>query len=260
MEETATDARWRVPRLWRLLQLVGRGLVGPLARLRVTGDVPDDLRHGPLILAANHISPFDPVVLVAACQVRGIAPRIMATGGLFRAPLVGTVMRASGHIRVDRRASDVARSLRTAVDAVADGSVVLLYPEGRIGLDPGMWPERGKTGAARLALASGAVVVPVAQWGAHEVLPYAAPRGLGRAVGRALVRRPVIRVHFGAPVDLSGLDPDVPGGARRATARIIDALTANLAPLRPDEPDLPRFRDPTRPSDPSRSHRRTDPA
>ena len=59
--------------------------------------------------------------------------------------------------------------------------MVLVYPEGRIGLDPGMWPERGKTGTARLALASGAPVVPVAQWGAHEVLPYGAPKGLGRA-------------------------------------------------------------------------------
>ncbi|WP_121161277.1 lysophospholipid acyltransferase family protein [Micromonospora pisi] len=254
--DTVTDAPWRAPRLWRALQLVGRMLVGALARLRVTGDVPDQLRHGPLILAANHISPFDPVVLTAACQVRRIAPRIMATGGLFRAPLIGSVMRRSGHIRVDRRTPEVGQALSSAVSAVAGGSVVLVYPEGRMGLDPGMWPERGKTGTARLALASGAVVVPVAQWGAHEVLPYGTPQGLLRAVGRALVRRPVIRVHFGDPVDLSGLDPTVPGAARRATDRIIDALTSGLAPLRPDEPDRPRHHDPTRPVETTRSHRR----
>jgi 1-acyl-sn-glycerol-3-phosphate acyltransferase len=254
--DTATDTPWRAPRLWRFLQLVARALVAVVARLRVTGDVPEHLRAGPLILAANHISPFDPVVLSAACRVRGIAPRIMATGGLFRTPIVGTVMRRSGHIRVDRRTAEVGHALSSAADAVTGGAVVLLYPEGRMGLDPGMWPERGKTGAARLAFASGAAVVPVAQWGAHEVLPYGTPKGLLRAVGRALVRRPVIRVHFGEPVDLDGFDPAVPGAARRATDRIIDALTASLAPLRPDEPDGPRYRDPTRPIDTSRVHRR----
>lgn len=247
---------WRPPLLWRLLLALARGLVAVLARLKVTGDVPDALRRGPLILAANHISPFDPIVLAAACHTRGIAPRIMATGGLVRAPLVGAVMRHSGHLRVDRGTAAVARALHDAVDAVARGSVILVYPEGRISLDAGLWPERGKTGTARLALASGAAVVPVAQWGAHEVLPYTAPKGLLRPVLRALWRRPVLRVHFGDPVDLSALHPTGPGHARLATDRIIDALTHTLGPLRPDEPDLPRHVDPTRPIDDSRAHRR----
>jgi 1-acyl-sn-glycerol-3-phosphate acyltransferase len=254
--ETTTPQSWQAPRFWRFLQVLARGVVGLLARLRVTGDVPDPLRHGPLILAANHISPFDPIVLTAACRVRRIAPRIMATGGLFQAPIVGAAMRHSGHIRVDRRTASVGASLQVAAAAVAGGSVVLVYPEGRIGLDPGMWPERGKTGVARLALASGATVVPVAQWGAHEVLPYSTPKGLLRGLARALRRRPVIRVHFGTPVDLSGINPTTPGAALRATGLIIDALTDTLAPLRPDEPDRPRHVDPSRPSDPSRSHRR----
>jgi 1-acyl-sn-glycerol-3-phosphate acyltransferase len=246
-------ARWQAPLLWRGAQVTARVVVASLARLRVTGDVPDRLRHGPLILAANHISPFDPVVLTAACRVRRIAPRIMATGGLFRAPIVGAAMRHCGHIRVDRRTATAGQALRIAADAVVAGSVVLLYPEGRIGLDPGMWPERGKTGVARLAFASGAAVVPVAQWGAHEVLPYSAPRGALRAAARSVWRRPVIRVHFGEPVDLTGVDPTSPGAAVRATARIIDALTTALVPLRPDEPGLPRHRDPSRPADSARS-------
>ncbi|MFE9957473.1 lysophospholipid acyltransferase family protein [Micromonospora sp. NPDC005299] len=247
---------WRAPLLWRAAQLAARGLVGLAGRLEVSGDVPDDLRHGPLILAANHISPFDPVVLTAACQVRGIHPRIMATGGLFRAPVIGPLMRRAGHIRVDRGTGSVHHSLETAAGAVAGGSVVLVYPEGRIGLDPGMWPERGKTGAARLAFASGAPVVPVAQWGSHEVLPYRVPKGMLRGLARAVLRRPVIRVRFGAPVLLRDLHPGTPGAARRATDRIIDAITDDLAPLRPDEPDRPRHVDPGRPLDTSRSHRR----
>ena len=251
------DTSWHPPRLWRFLLLLARGAVALLARLHVTGDVPAALRRGPLILAANHISPFDPVVLAAACRSRGVAPRIMATGGLFRAPVVGAVMRHSGHIRVERRTARVGQALHDAAAAVAGGSVVLVYPEGRIGLDPGLWPEQGKTGTARLALLSGASVVPVAQWGSHEVLPYSAPKGLARALPRALRRRPVIRVHFGDPVDLAGLQASTPGHALRATDRIIAALTDTLAPLRPDEPDRPRHHDPTRPVDTSRSFRAT---
>ncbi|MFB9238289.1 lysophospholipid acyltransferase family protein [Plantactinospora siamensis] len=247
---------WRPPRLWRLLQVLARGLVAAVARLSVTGDVPPGLRDGPLILAANHISPVDPIVLAAACRTRRVAPRIMATGGLFRTPVVGAAMRACGHIRVDRRTATAARALSEAVAAVTAGSVVLVYPEGRIGLDPGMWPERGRTGAARLALASRATVIPVAQWGSHELAPYGAPRGLLRGLARAGRRRPTVRVHFGPPVELADLDPAVPGAALRATGRIIDALTDALAGLRPDEPDRPRHVDPSRPVDASRAHRR----
>lgn len=256
MDSPSDRGPWQPPRLWRFMQLLACGVVGLLGRLRVSGDVPDELRRGPLILAANHISPFDPVVLSAACRARRVAPRILATGGLFQAPVIGAAMRHSGHIRVDRRTARAGEALNDAAEAVAGGSVVVVYPEGRIGLDPGMWPERGKTGTARLALASGATVVPVAQWGAHEVLPYATPKGLLRGIGRALVRRPVIRVGFGPPVDLSGIDRGTPGAALRATDRIIDAITSTLAPLRPDEPDRPRHIDPTRPTDGGRPRRR----
>ncbi|MGA3524709.1 lysophospholipid acyltransferase family protein [Melissospora conviva] len=243
---------WRPPRLWRGAQALARGIVALLSRLEITGDVP---RDQPLILAANHISTFDPIVLAAACRARGISPRFMATGGLFRTPVIGPLMRHCGHIRVDRRDVSVADALRHATEALTGNSVVLVYPEGRIGLDPQMWPERGKTGTARLALAAGVTVVPVTQWGAHEVLPYAAPKGLGRAVARALWRRPVVRVHFGTPVDLDGLTPGAPGAALRATERITAALTRDLRPLRADEPDLPRHVDPTRPTETRRTWR-----
>lgn len=257
MDTTAAPPRrWRAPLLWRAMQVLARLVVALLARLQISGDVPAHLRGGPLILAANHISPFDPIALAAACRVRRIAPRFLATGGLFRAPVVGALMRRAGHIRVDRRTSAVAEALGSATRAVGEGSVVLVYPEGRIGLDPWMWPERGKTGTARLALATGAVVVPVAQWGSHAVLPWAVPRGLGRAVARSMLRRPVVRVHFGPPVDLSGIDASRPGAAQRATARIIDAIGDSLAPLRVDEPQVPHHVDVTRPVEVHRRHRR----
>ncbi|MEU4717765.1 lysophospholipid acyltransferase family protein [Micromonospora purpureochromogenes] len=252
-------APWRPPLFWRAVQVLARLLVALLARLEVSGDVPEHLRRGPLILAANHISPFDPAVLAAACQTRGIAPRIMATGGLFRAPVVGSLMRHAGHLRVDRGTAGVHRALDDAAAAVARGSVVLVYPEGRIGLDPGLWPERGKTGAARLALACGAPIIPVAQWGSHEVLPYRTPEGMLPGIARSLLRRPVIRVRFGDPLDLHDLTHGAPGAARRGTDRIIDAITDTLVPLRRDEPDRPRHVDPGRPVDTSRAHRRRPP-
>ncbi|SCF20021.1 lysophospholipid acyltransferase family protein [Micromonospora mirobrigensis] len=256
---TTTPHPWRPPLIWRAALLLARAAVAALARLEVSGDVPERLRRGPLILAANHISPFDPVVLAAACATRGVAPRIMATGGLFRAPVIGSLMRRAGHLRVDRGTAAVHRALDDAASAAAAGSVILVYPEGRIGLDPGMWPERGKTGAARLALACGAPVIPVAQWGSHEILPYRAPKGALRGIARSLLRRPVVRVRFGEPLDLHDLPPGAPGTARRGTDRIIDAITDTLAPLRPDEPDRPRHVDPGRPVDTSRAHRRRPP-
>ena len=149
---------WQPPLFWRAAQLLARLVVAALARLEVSGDIPAHLRRGPLILAANHISPFDPIVLAAACRARGMAPRFMATGGLFRTPGLGALMRHAGHLRVDRGTTGVRQALDDAAAAVTAGSVVLVYPEGRIGLDPGMWPERGKTGTARLAMACGAPV------------------------------------------------------------------------------------------------------
>jgi 1-acyl-sn-glycerol-3-phosphate acyltransferase len=246
------DASWRAPWLWRALLRASRLVVPLLCRLRVSGAVPAELRRGPLILAANHVSPVDPLIMMAACSRAGIAPRFMATGGLFRAPIVGSVMRACGHLRVDRHTARVAQALPAAAVALRAGSVVLVYPEGRIGLDPWMWPERGKTGVARMAALSGAPVVPVAQWDTHRVLPYAAPAGLLRSLLRTVWQRPVVHVRFGTPVDLSGVTGTAGAQAMRATDRIMEGIAQTLAPLRTDQPHQPRHVDHTRPPDPSR--------
>lgn len=234
--------------------LLARLVVALVARLRVSGDLPR--RDGPVILAANHLSPFDPIALTAACHTRGIAPRFLATGGLFRAPVLGRVMRWWGHIPVHRGTAEVHRALPEAAAALRAGAVLLVYPEGRITLDPDLWPERGRTGVARLALTTGAAVVPVAQWGTHEVVPYGAPSGLLRALPATFRRRPQIAVRFGPPVRLDDLSGAAPGHARRATDRIMDAIAATLAPLRATEPGRPRHADPSRPRDSSRSRPR----
>ncbi|BBH69614.1 1-acyl-sn-glycerol-3-phosphate acyltransferase [Actinoplanes sp. OR16] len=253
MDDTTT---WRAPRIWRLLLALAPYVVAPLCRLRVSGDVPDALRRGPVVLAANHVSPFDPAVLMAACHRIGLTPRIMATGGVFRTPVVGPIMRRCGHIRVDRNTATAANALTDAAKALAEGSMVLVYPEGRIGLDPSMWPERGKTGVARMAEMSGAPVLPVAQWGTHAVIPYEAPKRLGRAVLTALLRRPVVHVRFGSPVDLSGVSGTPGARAMRATRLIMSGIDETLTPLRAGEMERPTVIDTSRPHDLSRVRQR----
>jgi 1-acyl-sn-glycerol-3-phosphate acyltransferase len=239
--------RWRAPLLWRATQRLALAVIPLFCRLRVTGDVPADLRQGPLILAGNHIANCDPIIMTAATARRRIHPRMMATGGLFRARVIGKLMTAAGHIPVDRGQETIVNAVPDAAMALRQGSVVFIYPEGRIGLDPAMWPERPKTGMARLALHTGAPVVPVAIWGSHAVVAYHGRSAMIRTAIRSLWRRPVVRVHFGPMVDLSGLREGAVGHAQQASDRVTEALIAALALLRPDEPRLPRFRDPTRP-------------
>lgn len=252
----------RAPRLWRAALRVNRLLVAATGRLEITGDVGDAARQGPVLLAANHIGNVDALVLMAACARRRIPVRFLATGGLFDTPVLGHVLRATGHVRADRGSRTVADALRRAVDALADDPrPLLVYPEGRISREPGLWPERGKTGVSRMALASGAVVIPVSQWGAHEAMDYGVVRPgnlrdiLGLAVSwiRALRRRPRLRVHFGGPVDLSDLSAERTGDAARARDRIMRAITSGLLGLRADEPDHPAHMDTTRPTSGKRS-------
>ncbi|ADD43379.1 phospholipid/glycerol acyltransferase [Stackebrandtia nassauensis DSM 44728] len=224
-------------------------------RLRITGEIPGELRKSSMILAANHIGTFDPFVLIAACARKGLAPRFLATAGLFRAPVFGSIMRGCGHIQVDRGKHTVTEALHNAIDALDEGSCILIYPEGRVTLDPGLWPENGKTGVARLALTSKAPVLAISQWGAHEVMAYDTPGAIARSLLTALWRRPIARVHFAGLVDLSG--PDMT--PRKATDRITEHYLDALPPLRADEPVLPRHIDPIRPLSSARTYRRPKP-
>jgi hypothetical protein len=68
-----------------------------------------------------------------------------------------------------------------------------------------------------------------------------------RTLISSIWRRPVVKVHFGAPVDLSDLREGAVGHAQRASDRIMEAITTELVPLRRDELRLPRYLDETRP-------------
>ncbi|MBK1788601.1 lysophospholipid acyltransferase family protein [Prauserella cavernicola] len=246
------------PAIWRAMLAIDQRVVGLAGKLRVTGGVPRALRDRPLLMAANHIGVFDAFVLMAACRRIGIAPRFLLAGGLLDAPVIGPALKASGHLRVDRGSASAVDQFGAAVTAMrTTRAPIIVYPEGRISHDPGLWPERGKTGAARLALAAGVPVVPISQWGAHEAVYWGTERVDGpadlvpllRSGFTSPLRRPTFRVHFGTPVDLSAYSGGKPGDGVKAHGAIMRAITEGLVPLRRNEPDLPHFHDPTRPTD-----------
>jgi 1-acyl-sn-glycerol-3-phosphate acyltransferase len=236
---------------WRLWGFALRNfswLVSIFGRVEVTGELPEELRKGPLLFAANHIGDFDPFVIAVALHRAGAMPRIMATGGIMAFPIAGPLLERTGAIRVER-GTDLARhAVRLTEVALANGGHVVAYPEGRVGLAADGWPERGRTGMARLALSLGVPVIPVSQWGAHEVLSYGNDWHKLPTALRAILRRPRLRVHIGEPVRLDDLRVGRIGDANRARYRIAAAITRGLVPLRADEDGRPHYVDRTRPT------------
>ena len=231
---------------WRFMLRHFSWLVNLFGRVEVTGCLPEELRRGPLLFAVNHIGDFDPFVVAVALHKLGVVPRIMATGGIISAPVAGPLLERTGAIRVERGTELARHAIRVTEVALAHGGHVVAYPEGRVGLTPDGWPERGRTGMARLALGLGVPVIPVSQWGAHEVLQYGNDRGKLRTALRAVVRRPALKVHVGPPVRLDDLEMGRVGDANRARYRIAAALTRGLVPLR--AADGRAFVDPSRPT------------
>jgi 1-acyl-sn-glycerol-3-phosphate acyltransferase len=223
-------------------------LVSIFGRVQVTGDIPEELRRGPLLLAANHIGDFDPFVIAVALHELGVVPRIMATGGIISAPVAGPLLERTGAIRVERGTELARHAVRITEIALVQGGHVVAYPEGRVGLAADGWPERGRTGMARMALGLGVPVIPVSQWGAHEVLQYGNDWGKLRTAVRAVLRRPTLAVHVGPPVRLDDLQMGRVGDANRARYRIAAAITRGLVPLRAGEEDRPHYVDHTRPT------------
>ena len=190
-----------------------------------------NLPRGGAVFAVNHISWFDPFVVANVLWDNGIIPRFLAKSSLFDVPFVGGVLRSAEQVPVYRGSAAAAEAVRDAIAAVASGRGVVVYPEGTMTRDPDVWPMRGKTGAARIALATGAPLIPMAQWGAQEIMrPY-------RRELRLLPRK-TMQVRIGPPLDLSDLrgrelDADT---LRLATDRLMLAITDLLAEVRGQRP------------------------
>lgn len=203
------------------LSLVGR------KRWRGAENLPAE---GGFIVASNHLCNLDPLTVAHMLYNNGAPPRIMAKAELWKAPVLGSVLRGSHMIPVERGTRTAADSLVAAERALEHGEAVLIFPEGTHSRDPEQWPMLGRTGVARLALATGAPVIPVAQWGASEVMPRHKPYFRPWA-------QPDFQVFAGPPVDLSDLLGRTDREAlTEATARIMRAITEQLAELRGETP------------------------
>jgi 1-acyl-sn-glycerol-3-phosphate acyltransferase len=179
--------------------IVSWPVIKGLYRLRAEGveNVPEE---GGFVLAANHLSNFDPWPLGIPLFPRRFL-RFMAKSELFWWPL-GPLIRSGGAFKVRRGEADM-EAVQTAVDLVRDGQVVVMFPHGtrqRKGLVKKYQP-RAHSGAARIALEAGVPLVPAAIAGTDRLL-----------------RLAPLRVRYGKPLDLDGLD------AREATMKLMAEL------------------------------------
>lgn len=191
---------------------------------------------GGFILALNHVSHVDPLTAAHLVYDHGRLPRYLAKSGLFKNKGLAFFLRAAGQIPVERLSRNAVGAFDAAVEAVRDGECVVVYPEGTITRDPGGWPMTGKSGAARITLATGCPVIPVGQWGAQQLLaPY------GKVPD--LFPRKRITMKIGEPVDLADL-MDRPRNAetiQQATDRIMAAITALVEDIRGEQAPPERF-------------------
>ena len=114
-----------------------------------------------------------------------------------------------------RGRADAGLVLKEAEKRLAEGAAVIFYPEGTATRDPELWPMVAKTGVARLALTSGAPVIPIAHWGTQDILPYGSKKV-------KLFPRKTVRTVAGEPVDLSEW------AGKHTSAKALRAATAAI--------------------------------
>lgn len=190
--------------------------------VRTTGEdaIP---RRGPAIIAANHIGFLDFVFLGAGARLRGRLVRFMAMHDAFDHWLGGPLLRAMHHIPVDRE-GDPGPAYRTSVEVLRAGEVLGIHPEGA--MSRSFVPQPAKTGAARLALETGAPLIPAAVWGSQRILGRGRPR---------LPRHIAVTVDFGHPIL-----PQDGEGAEALTMRLMDRIRAMVARASWTYPQQPR--------------------
>jgi len=219
--------------LIRATALGARTLARCITRVRVEGD-PDAIpREGPVILAANHISNADPVIVGAWLTPR-LGRRIHWLGKreMFDWPIVGWMARNGGVVPVDRAAADV-EAFRMANRVLDAGEVLMVFPEGT--RSPTGELQRPKDGLAMLALRSGAWIVPIGISNTDRVWPKGRP--IPTPGGHATMR-------VGQPFRLADvLPPDLDRKAAKSAAT--DVIMRRIAALLDARHRGPYGRDPS---------------
>ncbi|WP_246063305.1 lysophospholipid acyltransferase family protein [Blastococcus colisei] len=228
------------PAKWRTRGRLTYGMVAAIVVVYPVSSLMFRLRYrhgdrlpatGPVLLVANHISILDPLACARLVFDNGRLPHFLAKESVFTG-FAGTLLRSAGQIPV-ARFSDAAHEALDAAKADLDsGNVVVIYPEGSVTRDADWWPMQSRTGVARLALTTDAVVLPVAQWGPQEVHDY------HRKKLRMRFRAPADYL-VGEPVDLADLRARVRDGhpltaalLRETTDLIMTRVRDGLAELR----------------------------
>ncbi|NDU74712.1 1-acyl-sn-glycerol-3-phosphate acyltransferase [Actinomadura sp. DSM 109109] len=195
-------------------------LMGPVMRLAFLPSV-SGLRHvpriGPVILAANHLAVLDSFLLplMVPRRVHFLGKHEYFTKAGLKGRTTATFFRSLGAIAVDRSGGRAALDALGACAAVLErGGAFAIHPEGTRSPDGRLY--RGRTGVARLAMQTGAPVLPVAIEGTDRVQPR----------GQALPRPGRIGLRIGPPMDFRGRDAGVPRGraARQVTDEIMEAI------------------------------------
>ena len=202
-----------------MLYTLTRKTLGPVARLIYRPDIEGTEnipRTGPLLLASNHLSFVDSIVipLAAPRRVVFLAKSEYFTGHGLRGAVKRAMFTAVGSVPIERGTAGAAQeALDSALEILRDGLAFGIYPEGTRSLDGRLY--RGRTGVAWLALTAGCPVVPVGLSGTQDIQP----------VGSRIPRIRKITIRFGKPLDFSYLQGTRPGLARReATDAVMAAI------------------------------------
>lgn len=190
-------------------------------------------KSGGAIIAFNHIAYLDPLAIGYAIDRIGRRPRFLGKAEVFEDKRVGWLIKGAGQIPVQRGSADAPRALEHAEEAVRRGEIVVIFPEGTITNDPDLKPMEAKTGLARLALATGAQVIPAAVWGTANVWT--------RGCSKNWRPGQNICIRFGAPMTVSG-DPGSRDDWKRVGAEVMNEIGTLVASLRPVVPDRRRFK------------------
>ena len=186
-------------------------------------------REGPLLVACNHISYFDPLAHGYMMLKAGRRPRFLAKTELYRHPFLRAFLRGAHQIPVERGSGSMA-PVDAAKEALARGEAVMVYPEATITRNPDYSPMQGKTGIARLALSSGVPVLPMAVWGSRRVWQRDGARSL--KFGRP------IWLKAGPPLDFSEYEDRraEPEALRKVTDAVMEELARLVNDLRASFP------------------------
>jgi 1-acyl-sn-glycerol-3-phosphate acyltransferase len=181
--------------------------------------------EGPALVACNHISYLDPLAQAYLLVKAGRNPRFLAKNELFDNRFTGPMLRGAKQIPVRRGSGDRA-PVEFGASALRAGELVVVYPESTVTANPDSSPMRGKTGIARLTLATGVPVIPLAVWGTAPVW---------RAGGRRSFKygRP-IWVKAGPPLDFSEFEDrgEEPAALRQVTDEVMAQLSFLVDDLR----------------------------